>query len=263
MPAITGKYYDADRNSLPDSTGAFFVGVDKGSGKIAYDRYSAPQLTSESQATQDVEIAGNKAAVVAAAPASVVTEINKVPDSRWTPAMLDQLHVMLEGIDNASTSPQGTPINQVDLISVANAARSADAENVAVESAVGGATGGSESIELPPAVLVLRALEQSAKSGGPVIESDTAKDVVAVEPSPKQDAVETKPAFKPQFPVATVAEISATFPPSGTKLAAQYGSGGSGSSPSLPIQLPNPLDCLLYTSPSPRDRTRSRMPSSA
>ena len=25
----------------------------------------------------------------------------------------------------------------------------------------------------------------------------------------------------------------------------------------------NPLDCLLYTSPSPRDRTRSRMPSSA
>ena len=25
----------------------------------------------------------------------------------------------------------------------------------------------------------------------------------------------------------------------------------------------NPYDCLLYTSPSPRDRTRSRMPSSA
>ena len=25
----------------------------------------------------------------------------------------------------------------------------------------------------------------------------------------------------------------------------------------------NVLDCLLYTSPSPRDRTRSRMPSSA
>ena len=25
----------------------------------------------------------------------------------------------------------------------------------------------------------------------------------------------------------------------------------------------DPLDCLLYTSPSPRDRTRSRMPSSA
>ena len=26
---------------------------------------------------------------------------------------------------------------------------------------------------------------------------------------------------------------------------------------------PIPLSCLLYTSPSPRDRTRSRMPSSA
>ena len=30
--------------------------------------------------------------------------------------------------------------------------------------------------------------------------------------------------------------------------------------PSAPAQ---PVDCLLYTSPSPRDRTRSRMPSSA
>ena len=28
-------------------------------------------------------------------------------------------------------------------------------------------------------------------------------------------------------------------------------------------QKPQPLPCLLYTSPSPRDRTRSRMPSSA
>ena len=27
--------------------------------------------------------------------------------------------------------------------------------------------------------------------------------------------------------------------------------------------VPNPDSCLLYTSPSPRDRTRSRMPSSA
>ena len=27
--------------------------------------------------------------------------------------------------------------------------------------------------------------------------------------------------------------------------------------------LTRPCDCLLYTSPSPRDRTRSRMPSSA
>ena len=29
------------------------------------------------------------------------------------------------------------------------------------------------------------------------------------------------------------------------------------------LGLLNPRDCLLYTSPSPRDRTRSRMPSSA
>ena len=34
----------------------------------------------------------------------------------------------------------------------------------------------------------------------------------------------------------------------------------TGMSTSLPIQLEA---CLLYTSPSPRDRTRSRMPSSA
>ena len=31
----------------------------------------------------------------------------------------------------------------------------------------------------------------------------------------------------------------------------------------LKILLNEVLDCLLYTSPSPRDRTRSRMPSSA
>ena len=29
------------------------------------------------------------------------------------------------------------------------------------------------------------------------------------------------------------------------------------------VELVMPLSCLLYTSPSPRDRTRSRMPSSA
>ena len=29
------------------------------------------------------------------------------------------------------------------------------------------------------------------------------------------------------------------------------------------VDTPDPYDCLLYTSPSPRDRTRSRMPSSA
>ena len=29
------------------------------------------------------------------------------------------------------------------------------------------------------------------------------------------------------------------------------------------VDIVNSMDCLLYTSPSPRDRTRSRMPSSA
>ena len=33
--------------------------------------------------------------------------------------------------------------------------------------------------------------------------------------------------------------------------------------PLLWFRLRNPYPCLLYTSPSPRDRTRSRMPSSA
>ena len=31
----------------------------------------------------------------------------------------------------------------------------------------------------------------------------------------------------------------------------------------LIMKFPMPMTCLLYTSPSPRDRTRSRMPSSA
>ena len=38
--------------------------------------------------------------------------------------------------------------------------------------------------------------------------------------------------------------------------------GQSGSGKSTFLRLLN-KDCLLYTSPSPRDRTRSRMPSSA
>ena len=40
------------------------------------------------------------------------------------------------------------------------------------------------------------------------------------------------------------------------------GNGGDVSSDSDFVD-PQPDDCLLYTSPSPRDRTRSRMPSSA
>ena len=39
--------------------------------------------------------------------------------------------------------------------------------------------------------------------------------------------------------------------------------GPSGSGKSTLIRCINRLDCLLYTSPSPRDTERSRMPSSA
>ena len=41
------------------------------------------------------------------------------------------------------------------------------------------------------------------------------------------------------------------------------GIGGSGMSGIAEVLLNQGYDCLLYTSPSPRDRTRSRMPSSA
>ena len=44
--------------------------------------------------------------------------------------------------------------------------------------------------------------------------------------------------------------------------AGEQESGGTGESAIAPAALP-PCSCLLYTSPSPRDRTRSRMPSSA
>ena len=43
-----------------------------------------------------------------------------------------------------------------------------------------------------------------------------------------------------------------------------FGMGGSSLSTKLLCQFLDPYSlCLLYTSPSPRDRTRSRMPSSA
>ena len=49
-----------------------------------------------------------------------------------------------------------------------------------------------------------------------------------------------------------------------TMLAAMIGkSANSGAMNHLFTLLTDPKSCLLYTSPSPRDRTRSRMPSSA
>ena len=49
---------------------------------------------------------------------------------------------------------------------------------------------------------------------------------------------------------------SISFKSKGTKSSPNGGSGGDGGSIYFKT-------CLLYTSPSPRDRTRSRMPSSA
>ena len=41
------------------------------------------------------------------------------------------------------------------------------------------------------------------------------------------------------------------------------GSGGTPFNPAFPIRIDSIYPCLLYTSPSPRDSTSSRMPSSA
>ena len=49
-------------------------------------------------------------------------------------------------------------------------------------------------------------------------------------------------------------------PPRLLRLVPQQVQSGSAA---LDLQFSRPMDCLLYTSPSPRDRTRSRMPSSA
>ena len=49
----------------------------------------------------------------------------------------------------------------------------------------------------------------------------------------------------------------------GNTFAELQGSGTGSTTPGFPPNLPSFSTCLLYTSPSPRDRTRSRMPSSA
>ena len=50
-----------------------------------------------------------------------------------------------------------------------------------------------------------------------------------------------------------------------TRLASALANAGIGPGDTVSIMCPNTPEifCLLYTSPSPRDRTRSRMPSSA
>ena len=68
-------------------------------GGVGLRRISSQLADTASQTAQDEKISEAKAAAIAAAPASVLTEINKVPDSRWTSALLDQLKVILDGID--------------------------------------------------------------------------------------------------------------------------------------------------------------------
>ena len=51
--------------------------------------------------------------------------------------------------------------------------------------------------------------------------------------------------------------IQKCLPPELPPLAVEAGQ------PNLPMQVVNQKTCLLYTSPSPRDRQKSRMPSSA
>ena len=69
----------------------------------------------------------------------------------------------------------------------------------------------------------------------------------------------------PSLPVKSVKELIALAKAQPDAL--NIGSAGNGSLPHLSAELFNTMAgikiCLLYTSPSPRDRTRSRMPSSA
>ena len=52
--------------------------------------------------------------------------------------------------------------------------------------------------------------------------------------------------------------------PQGNVVKVNFGHGGSSAKgKTMKIKKSDPQSCLLYTSPSPRDRTRSRMPSSA
>ena len=51
--------------------------------------------------------------------------------------------------------------------------------------------------------------------------------------------------------------------PQGGFLTFELQSSANDASNSMAVSIQMPNGCLLYTSPSPRDRTRSRMPSSA
>ena len=70
----------------------------------------------------------------------------------------------------------------------------------------------------------------------------------AIEEMSVMDLVDLISAIEEKFGVTAAAAVAA----------APAAAGGDGDAPAAEEK-----DCLLYTSPSPRDRTRSRMPSSA
>ena len=68
------------------------------------------------------------------------------------------------------------------------------------------------------------------------------------------------------MPTVTASVIPGTgSEPSKISDAQNSGAGGADPQPSVPptVAIGQSAPCLLYTSPSPRDRTRSRIPSSA
>ena len=76
---------------------------------------------------------------------------------------------------------------------------------------------------------------------------------------------QTQPFMPPQMNTPQIQAQQYT-PPGGVYRPEQGGYVPGGSMPPQqlpPVNLPAQGPCLLYTSPSPRDRTRSRMPSSA
>ena len=79
--------------------------------------------------------------------------------------------------------------------------------------------------------------------------------------------VEDSPAAAPRFRVSGRPGLTSTFSRSAYLAAVrrvlEHIAAGDAYQVNLSQQLHLPLTCLLYTSPSPRDRTRSRMPSSA
>ena len=158
------------------------------------------------------------------------------------------------------------------------AAQGADMVDVGGESTRPGAVPVSAPEELARVIPVIRALARAfeSKSGAPVISVDTRKAVVA--------------AAALEVGAGIVNDVTALAGDSGMPaVAAQYGAGvilmhmrgepatmqrepqyadvaaevGAYLAGRMTALLTAGLACLLYTSPSPRDRTRSRMPSSA